>query len=138
MNEQQFSWFPKDGNCPDVFDNIEEAIQDAQTKFDNKSDPFDDEDSPIISVGAVRRFDFKSATEDVVDSIEDTMYSLVDDFLIGCDAENECNIADEEKEEFKKQATEALLPLIEKYVFVNPTWICTPTGKYNLSTKNWI
>ena len=136
METNQYSWFPENGNCPDLFNSIEEAIAHAQQeyeKFENKEDA-----SKIISIGSVRHFDFRDATESVVDSIEDIMYNVVDDFVFGCDMENECAISEKDKVSFKKEATEALLPIIEKYVFINPQWVCTPTHRYDLSKREFV
>lgn len=142
MDKEKYSWFPENGTCPDTYDSIEEAIKDAQSRYDNgieEFEEFDDEDtSPIISVGVVRNFDLKDATGDVVDGIEDTMYSLFDDFLFGCDADNGCYISEKDKADFRKEAIDALYPVIEKYVFFNPQWICTPTCKYDLKNRKYV
>ena len=139
--EQKFSWFPKDGTCPDVFNSIDDAIKDAQERYDKGSEPFEDGDEyvpPVINVGTVRYFDFKDATEKIVDGIEDDIYEQMSDFNFGCDFESECYISRKDKEAFKKEAIEALLPIVDKYVFVNPEWVCTPTKKYDLKNKKWM
>ena len=141
METKQYSWFPENGNCPDVFDSMEAAIQDAQNRYDNGNDPYEDGDeytSAIIGVGVARFFDFKDAVGTIVDNIEDSIYEQMSDFCSGIDFESECYVSKADKEAFRKEAISALLPIIEKYVFVNPEWVCTPTHKYDLSKKEFI
>lgn len=140
-NKPQFSWFPDNGNCPDVFNSIEDAIADAQSRYDKGDYPYEDGDeytSHIIGVGSVRYFDFKNAVETIAESIEDNIYEQMSDFASGCDFECECYVSKEEKEAFINEAVTALLPIVEKYVFVNPEWVCTPTGKYDLEKRTWV
>lgn len=136
METNQYSWFPENGNCPDLFNSIEEAIAHAQQeyeKFENKEDA-----SKIISIGSVRHFDMQKAVEVVVDNIEDYIGEQLYDFSFGCDFEYECYVSKKDQETFTKEAVNALLPIIEKYVFVNPQWVCTPTHKYDLSKKEFV
>jgi hypothetical protein len=135
----QYSWYPEEGICPDVFDSIEEAVGDAQNRYDNGDEPYEDEYTPaIICVGPVRRFDMEDAVKTIVEEIEDNIYEQIFDFSFGCEIESECQILKKDKEIFIKEATQALLPIVEKYVYVNPQWACTPTWKYDLKNKNWI
>ncbi len=141
MKTDKYSWFPENGNCPDVFDSMEAAIQDAQNRYDNGNDPYEDGDeytSTIIGVGAARFFYFQNALETIVDNIEDNIYVQMSDFCSGIDFESECYVSKDDKEIFKKEAISALLPIIEKYVFINPEWVCTPTHRYDLNKKQFI
>ncbi|SFK99343.1 hypothetical protein SAMN05216357_11054 [Porphyromonadaceae bacterium KH3CP3RA] len=138
--EQKFSWFPEDGNCPDVFDSIEDAVKDAQSKYDEKRDEFDkySDNSEIINVGVVRFFDLKMAVKTFLYDLRDNIWDQHDDFAFGCDCDRECHISDKDKEIFTEEALNALYPLVEKYFFVNPEWVCAPTRRYDLKNKKWI
>ncbi|NDV93492.1 hypothetical protein D0T84_00980 [Dysgonomonas sp. 521] len=140
MEENKYSWFPENGNCTDLFDSIEEAIKDAQHKYDEGYEEFEDKDesSPIISIGSVRHFDVQKSVNIIVDNIEDYIGEQLHDFSSGCDFESECYVSRKDKETFAKEAVQALLPIVEKYVFVNPQWVCTPTDKYDLKNKEWL
>jgi hypothetical protein len=140
-SNKQYSWFPKGGNCPDVFDSIGEAVRDAQHRYNNGDDPYEDGDEytpAIIYVGPARSFDMENAVKVIVEEIEDNIGEQMVDFSFGCDFEAECQILKKDKEIFIKEATQALLPIVEKYVYINPPWVCTPTKKYDLKNKNWI
>jgi frataxin-like iron-binding protein CyaY len=136
-----YSWFPKNGDCPDIFNSIGEAAKDAQYKYNNGYEPYEDGDeytSSIIYVGPVRFFDMETAVKSIVEDIEDAISEQVHDFSSGCDFESECKILKSDKEIFIKEATQALLPIVEKYVYINPLWVCSPTKKYDLKNKKWI
>ncbi|MDR3141941.1 MAG: hypothetical protein LBU37_09490 [Tannerellaceae bacterium] len=138
--KNQYSWFPKDGNCYEIFDSIEDAIKDAQCRYNNRDDPYEDRDeytSSVIYAGTLRRFDMGNAVKKIVEGIEDDMYDQMSDFSSGCDAESECYVRKKDKEVFIKEAVQALLPIVEKHVFINPQWICVPTGEYDLKEKRW-
>jgi len=136
----KYSWFPENGNCLEVYDTIWDAVKDAQHRYDEQYEEFEDREaiSPIISVGPVRRFNMESAIGTIVDSIEDSVWEQVHDMAFGCDIDPECRILVEDEQTFKKEAIAALLPLAEKYLHINPEWICTPTKKYNLERKEWV
>lgn len=140
MKTKQYSWFPENGNCPDLFNSIKEAIADAQHKYDEEYEEYEDKDetSEIISVGSVRHFDMQEAVKVIVDNIEDYIGEQLHDFTFGCDFESECYVSKKDKETFTKEAIDALLPIIEKYVFVSPEWVCTPTHKYDLSKRDFV
>jgi hypothetical protein len=140
-SKTQYSWFPKGGNCYDVFDSIEKAVEDAQRRYDNEDEPYEDGGeyiSSFIYIGTVRYFDMEDAVKTIVESIEDDIYEQMIDLSFGCDLETECQILKKDKEIFIKEATQSLLPIVEKYVYINPQWVCTPTGKYDLKNKKWI
>lgn len=140
METKQYSWFPENGNCPDLFNSIEEAIADAQHKYDEEYEEYEDKDetSEIISIGYVRHFDMQKAVKIIVDNIEDCIGEQLHDFSSGCDFESECYVSKKDQETFAKEAVDALLPIVEKYVFVNPQWVCTPTHKYDLCKRKFV
>jgi hypothetical protein len=139
-SKTQYSWYPEGGNCPGVFDSKKDAMSDAQQKYDEQREDFEcaDEVSSIIHVGPVRFFDMENAVKEIIENIEDIMDDQVHDFSFGCNFESECYVSKKDKEEFIKEAVEALLPIVEKYVYISPQWICTPAVKYDLKNKKWI
>jgi hypothetical protein len=92
-SKTQYSWYPEKGICYDVFDSIEEAVGDAQNRYDNGDEPYEDEYTPaIICVGPVRSFDMENAVKVIAENIEDDIYEQMANFSSGCDFESECQI----------------------------------------------
>lgn len=137
-NEKQFSWFTDNRECQGVFNSIEDVISDAQNLYDKKLYPYINEDiSNIISIGVVMYFDFKNATKNIAQNIEEYIYQELSDFTFSCDMECETYVKEDEKEKMIDETTNALLPIIKKYIFVNPIYICKPFIKYDLKNKTY-
>lgn len=143
-NKQQWSWFPSCEQCSGIFDNKEEAIADAQDRWDNEYEEFEYRNdpeaqvSPMIYVGPITWFNWKYAATQIAENIENTIDNgYMWDFAGGCDYESEVYVPKSKREEFINKVTEAIQPIIEEYVFVNPEWVCRPTDIYNLETKEW-
>ena len=134
--KKQYSWWAEDDSCYEKYDSIDEAIADAQEMYNAGTDAFmDGETYPVINVGRVIEFDLKDATKQIVEEIEDTMWEILNDFCFGYDFDHEVTVLEKDKEKFIKEATEALFPIIEKYMFINPQWVCTCDIEYDLSER---
>ena len=136
--EEEFSWFPNNGNCSGVFSSIEGAIKDAEKAYKNGDIEFDNDIEPIINIGPIRRFNLKEAVKNIAEGIEDNIYEQVHDFAFGCDIEVEADISKKDKDSFISEASNVLFPIIEKYMVVNPSFVCTPEMTYNLKTTVWL
>ncbi|MCE5225756.1 MAG: hypothetical protein LLG05_07830 [Porphyromonadaceae bacterium] len=134
----EFSWFPNNGNCSGVFSSIEGAIKDAEKAYKNGDIEFDNDIEPIINIGPIRRFNLKEAVKNIAEGIEDNIYEQVHDFAFGCDIEVEADISKKDKDSFISEASNVLFPIIEKYMVVNPSFVCTPEMTYNLKTTVWL
>lgn len=143
MEELKYSWFPDNASiCEDIYNSQEEAIADAQKRFDNEDHPYEDGDmytSPVISVGRVRTFNIKDAVTNFLESIEDHIGDQMCNFASGCDTEAECSIQEKDRKSFLEEASTALYPIAKKYLYVFPEWVCgVEIGKYDLSSKAWV
>lgn len=136
--KQEFSWFPENGQCSDTFNSAEDAVKDAQKEYDDGNLFFEDEEANIVNVGPIRRFDFKEAVKSIVEDIEDNIYAQMCDFASGCDIEVESYVPKQDNDKFINEAIFSLLPVVEKYVFTNPAWVCTSAGKYDLKERKWV
>jgi hypothetical protein len=139
-SKTQYSWFAENGDCHDVFDSVEEAIEDAQHRYDEEWEEFEyrDEVLPVAYIGPVKFFNMENAVKTIVEGIEDNIGDMLYEFIGACDFDAECYVSKKDKDAFVKEATQALLPIVKKYVCISPQYICTPTGQYDLKNKNWI
>lgn len=139
--KKEYTWYPDNQErFSEVFDSIEQAIENAQKKFDLKVDEYDgdEENSSVIIIGLVEKFIIKSAVESIVDDIQDNLECSISDFAFGMDWESEAQILDKHKAEFKEKAVDALSPLIEKYFHFSPEMKSIPVLKYNLEKKKYL
>lgn len=140
IKKKEYSWFPENGKCDTTYKSVEEALADAQHRFDNMDDPYEDDYlSPIISIGEVRYFDLKNAVKSFLENAEDIIGQSLDDDFSGIDAETECYVPDKDRKSFLTESTEALFPIVEKYFDTYPEWVCgVEVGQYDLKNKCWI
>lgn len=141
-NNKEYTWLPvNQGTFSNTFQSIEDAIADAQDKFDKEYEEYEDGDeynSHIITIGEVERYNVKSAVESIVDDIHDNLESDISDFAFGMDYESEAQILEQHKSEFKEQAVNALLPLIEKYFYFSPQMKSIEINQYNLKERKFV
>lgn len=93
--KKEYTWYPDNQErFSEVFDSIEQAIENAQKKFDLKVDEYDgdEENSSVIIIGLVEKFIIKSAVESIVDDIQDNLECSISDFAFGMDWESEAQI----------------------------------------------
>jgi hypothetical protein len=139
-SKKQYSWYPEGGNYPCFFGSKKDAMRDAQQKYDEQREEFEypEDVSPVIKLGIVKFFDMEKAVKQIVEGIEDDIGDQLYDFAGDCDFDIECSVSKQDKKIFTKEAVQALLPIVKKYVFINPEWLCTITKKYDLKNKKWI
>lgn len=140
--DKEYTWFPENQETfSDTFHSVKEAIEDAQYKFDEEYEEYEDGDeynSHIITIGEVERYNVKSAIESIVDDIHDNLESDISDFAFGLDCESKAQILEKHKSEFKEQAVNALLPLIEKYFYFSPEMKSVEINQYDLKERKFI
>lgn len=139
--KKEYTWYPDNQErFSEVFDSIKEAIENAQEKFDSKADAYevDEENSSVIIIGLVERFNIKSAVESIVDDIQENLECSINDFAFGSDWESEAQILDKHKVEFKEKTVDALYPLIEKFFYFSPEMKSIPVLKYDLAEKKYL
>ena len=141
-NNKEYTWFPANQKTfSNTFHSIEDAIADAQGKFDKSYEEYEDGDeynSHIITIGEVERYNVKSAVESIVDDIHDNLESDISDFAFGMDYESEAQILEMHKSEFKEQAVNALLPLIEKSFYFSPQMKSIEINQYDLKERKFV
>lgn len=139
---KEYTWYPKNQETfSNTFPSIEDAIADAQDKFDKEYEEYEDGDeynSHIISIGEVERYNVKSAVESIVDDIQDNLESDISDFAFGMDYESEAQILDKHKNEFKESAVNVLLSLIEKYFYFSPQMKSIEINQYDLKERKFV
>jgi hypothetical protein len=140
IKEKKYSWFPENGRCIKKYGNVEDAILDAEERFNERREPYDDNSSSsIINVGEVRKFDLKKSVKEYLDGIEEAISDKLDDFTSTLNDEFECYIPKKSKAEFMIKANNVLYPLISKYLFIWPDYVCgVEVGKYDLKNKCWV
>lgn len=138
--KKEYTWYPENADrFNDTYDSIEDAIEDAQDRFDNQCEEYDDEDnSCIINIGEVEHFNVRAAVESIVDDIQDNLECSIDDFASGIDWETEAQILKKDKDTFKEEATNALLPIVEKYFHFSPEMKSWDIKQYDLKEKKYV
>lgn len=139
--KKEYTWYPDNqGRFSEVFDSIEEAIENAQEKFDSKVDEYevDEENSSVIIIGLVERFNIKSAVQSIVDDIQENLEYSINDFAFGSDWESEAQILDKHKVEFKEKTVDTLYLLIKKFFYFSPEMKSIPVLKYDLAEKKYL
>jgi hypothetical protein len=139
---KKFTWWIENHSFYETFDSKEEAIENAKLCRKNSSDQFEDYDESdhpdFVNIGEAEYFDVKHAVANAVDDIEDRLGSDLDDFAFSSELEPECSFNSKEDEEnFRKEATELLLPLVEKYFYFAPDMVAIPIGRYDLINDKW-
>ena len=142
MEKKEYSWYPDGGYCEETYKSIEDAISDAQKRFDNMESPYEDGDeyvSSLINVGEVQYFDVKKAVINFLESIEDNIGDELSSFCSGIDGEAECYISSKDRKAFLSKATEVLYPIVKKHFYTAPDWICgCEAGQYDLKSRCWV
>jgi hypothetical protein len=133
MSEQKFSWYTKNSDTQGEFNSIEEAIEDAKSKYENHEYPFYFNKDGVIYVGPTEQFSIKSALRDIAEGIEAEIYCQLSDFSFGSNTEAEVVCS----KEFYEDATNVLLPIVKKYIYFSPTWVCHGE-EFNLINNNRI
>lgn len=144
-DKEQYTWYLKDSyrfDDDNIFDSIEECIEDAKNNFNKGIDEFSDylpEDkydgdiSPIITIGIIERFDTKNAIKSIIEDMDDRMSELLGDFFSGCDDEPEfCFNNEDARKEFAEKGSELLMPLVKEYMYCYPSMVATSLFDYDL------
>lgn len=152
-DKEQYTWYLKDSyrfDDDNIFDSIEECIENAKNKFNKGIDEFSDylpEDkydgdiSPIITIGIIERFDTKNAIKSIIEDMDDRMSELLGDFTSGCDDDPEsccdddpefCFNNEDARKEFAEKGSELLMPLVEKCMYCFPSMVAKPLFDYDL------
>lgn len=138
--KKEYTWYPENSDrFNDTYDSIEDAIEDAQDRFDNQCEEYEDEDnSHIINIGEVEHFNIRAAVESIVDDIQDNLECSINDFAYGMDWETEAQILKKDKDTFKEEAINVLLPIVEKYFHFSPEMKSWDIKQYDLKEKKYV
>lgn len=136
-----YAWCPSNlSTFSEVFETIEDAIENAQTCYDNKTGYYENsQNSPIIIVGNVVSFDLEKFVRNYVNSFKDYLTDSLESFSFGANVEVECFILDKNKEkEFEEKSVKSLLPLIKKYFYYYPEMMTEKSFNYSLTEKKFL
>lgn len=144
-DKEQYAWYLKDDyrfDGDNVFDSIEECIEDAKSKFNKginefsdylPEDKYDGDISPIITIGIIRNFNTKNAIKSIIEDMDDRMSELLGDFISGCDNEPEfCFNNEDARKKFAEKGSELLMPLVKEYMYCYPSMVATSLFDYDL------
>lgn len=136
--QKQYSWFSENSGMVDTYDTIEEAIADAQDRYDSCDEPFEESDCSSIYVGEVSSFNLKEALKDIVRNLDYQIYhESMPKFADAFDGECECSLRID-RDVFASEIADALLPIVEKHLYIYPFDLCSNDGEYDLEKREWI
>lgn len=142
MASKKYTWYPCNNNSfklMNVYSSIDECINDAQNKYDKHVEEYDEsnieKNSSIITIGEIEYFSTKNSLVNIFENFDELISSYVDDFAIHTDCDFECYFDDEKRLDFANEAANAILPIVNKYLYVYPTMKAHTICRYDLKEK---